>query len=170
MKVLKLRILKRVGSAQRIDTSDDTVMDDMVKMMMFKTMLIFRGRAKSQAEIYKIDLDHANKVLSMQEEELERSKLQEVVDIVTTAKIITEVVTTVSTTITAADVPIPAATTVAAPTLTAAPSRRTKGVGWGFVLGSSGEGDWKSWVRWWSGEKWERWCCKWWQEKRLRGE
>nr|GEV95177.1 retrovirus-related Pol polyprotein from transposon TNT 1-94 [Tanacetum cinerariifolium] len=39
--------------------------------------------------------------------------------------------------------------------------------GWGFVLGSSGEGDWKSWVRWWSGEKWERWCCKWWREKRL---
>nr|GEZ64639.1 hypothetical protein [Tanacetum cinerariifolium] len=30
----------------------------------------------------------------------------------------------------------------------------------GFELGSDGEGDWKSWVRWWSGEKWGRWCCK----------
>nr|GEZ90186.1 hypothetical protein [Tanacetum cinerariifolium] len=62
------------------------------------------------------------------EEESEPTELQEVVDIVTTAKIITEVVTAASTTITAADVPVPAATTVAAPKLTAAPSRRTKGV------------------------------------------
>nr|GEZ08067.1 hypothetical protein [Tanacetum cinerariifolium] len=31
----------------------------------------------------------------------------------------------------------------------------------------AGEGDWKSWVRWWSREKWGRWCCKWWWEKRL---
>nr|GEX16877.1 hypothetical protein [Tanacetum cinerariifolium]GEX18468.1 hypothetical protein [Tanacetum cinerariifolium] len=88
-----------------------------------------QGRTvESQAEIYKIDLDHANKVLSMQEEESESAELQEVVDIVTTAKIITEVVITASTTITAADVPIPVATTAAAPKLTAAPSRRTKGV------------------------------------------
>nr|GEY81172.1 hypothetical protein [Tanacetum cinerariifolium] len=89
LKVLKLRKLKRVGSAQRIDTSDDTVMDD---------------------------------------EELEPAKLQEVVDVVTTTKIITEVVTAASTTITATDVPIPAATTADAPTLTAAPSRRRKRV------------------------------------------
>nr|GEZ85361.1 hypothetical protein [Tanacetum cinerariifolium] len=93
----KLKRLKKVGSAQRIDTSDDTVMDD--------------------------------------EEESEPAKLQEVVDVVTTAKIITEVVSAASDTITAAsitipavDVPIPAATTAAAPTLTATPSRRRKGV------------------------------------------
>nr|GEU94209.1 hypothetical protein [Tanacetum cinerariifolium] len=83
--------------------------------------------AESQAEIYKIDLDHANKVLSMKEEESEPSDLQEVVDIVTTVKIITEVVIAASTTITAVDVPIPVATTADASTLTAAPSRRTKG-------------------------------------------
>nr|GEX59469.1 hypothetical protein [Tanacetum cinerariifolium] len=82
-----------------------------------------------------IDLEHANKVLSMQdEEESEPAELQEVVDVVTTAKIITKVVTAASdtitaasTTITAADVPISAATTAAAPTLTAA-SRRRKGL------------------------------------------
>nr|GEW21803.1 hypothetical protein [Tanacetum cinerariifolium] len=62
------------------------------------------------------------------EEESEPAELQEVVDIVTTAKIITEIVTTASTTITAADVLVPAATTTAALKLTAAPSRRTKGV------------------------------------------
>nr|GEX35159.1 uncharacterized PKHD-type hydroxylase At1g22950-like [Tanacetum cinerariifolium] len=80
-------------------------------------------KAKSQAEIYKIDLKHAKKVLSMQEEESEPSKLQEVVDVVTTAKIITEVVTAASTTITAVDVQVSAVTTVAALTLTAAPSK-----------------------------------------------
>nr|GFA57833.1 hypothetical protein [Tanacetum cinerariifolium] len=89
-----------------------------------------QGRiAESQAQIYQIDLEHANKVLIMQEEEeSEPAELQEVVDVVTTAKIITEVVTATSTTITAADVPILAATTTAASTLTTAPSRRRKGL------------------------------------------
>nr|GEW84609.1 hypothetical protein [Tanacetum cinerariifolium] len=85
--------------------------------------------AESQAQIYKIDLEHANKVLSMQdEEESKPAKLQEVVDIVTTAKIVTKVVTAASTTIPIADVPIPTATTALVPTLTVAPCRRTKGV------------------------------------------
>nr|GEU82645.1 hypothetical protein [Tanacetum cinerariifolium] len=74
------------------------------------------------------DADVQDNVLSMQEEESKPTKLKEVVDIVTTTKIITEVVTVASTTITAADVPILATITAAAPTLTAAPSRRTKGV------------------------------------------
>nr|GEW36144.1 hypothetical protein [Tanacetum cinerariifolium] len=88
-----------------------------------------QGRtSETQAKIYKIDLDHANKVLSMKEEESKPAELQEVVDIVTIAKIITKVVTAASTTITAADVPIHAATTAAAPKLTTAPSRRTNGV------------------------------------------
>nr|GEU74487.1 hypothetical protein [Tanacetum cinerariifolium] len=88
-----------------------------------------QGRtAESQAEIYKIDMDHANKVLSIQGEESKPFELQEVVDVVTTTKIITEVVTTASVTIITADVPIPTATTAAAPTLTVAPSRRTNGV------------------------------------------
>nr|GEV29758.1 putative ribonuclease H-like domain-containing protein [Tanacetum cinerariifolium] len=92
-------------------------------------------KAESQEKIYKIDLEHAKMVLSMHEEESEPTKLQEVVDVVTTAKIITKVVTTASdtitaasTTITIADVPIHAVTIAAALTLTAAPSRRRKGV------------------------------------------
>nr|GFD37502.1 hypothetical protein [Tanacetum cinerariifolium] len=68
------------------------------------------------------DLEHAKKVLSMQEKESKLVELQEVVDVATTAKIITEVVTAASTTITDADVPIPAAT------FAAAPSRWRKGV------------------------------------------
>nr|GEW99201.1 hypothetical protein [Tanacetum cinerariifolium] len=62
-----------------------------------------QGRqAESQAEIYKIDIDHANKVLSMQEDETKPAKVQEVVDVVTAAKLITEVVTAASEIVTAA--------------------------------------------------------------------
>nr|GFD22438.1 hypothetical protein [Tanacetum cinerariifolium] len=71
---------------------------------------------------------HANKVLSMQEDEIEPAKVQEVVDVVTTAKLITEVVVAaseivnaVSVIITAAEAQVPATTTAA--TLTAAPAR-----------------------------------------------
>nr|GFB41444.1 hypothetical protein [Tanacetum cinerariifolium] len=75
-----------------------------------------QGRqAESQAEIYKIDLEHANKVLSMQEDETEPVEVQAVVDVVTTAKIITkvvtassEVITAASTTITTAEAQVPA--------------------------------------------------------------
>nr|GEZ18227.1 putative ribonuclease H-like domain-containing protein [Tanacetum cinerariifolium] len=82
-----------------------------------------QGRtAESQEKIFKIDLEHANKVLSLQEEKSEPPELQEVVDIVTTTMIITEVVTAASITITTAEVPISIATTAAAP------SRMTKGV------------------------------------------
>nr|GEW86660.1 hypothetical protein [Tanacetum cinerariifolium] len=66
-KASKLKTLNKVGTSQRIDTSDDTVMDD---------------------------------VLSMQDDEGEPAELQEVVEVVTTAKLITEVVTAASATLT----------------------------------------------------------------------
>nr|GFA12814.1 hypothetical protein [Tanacetum cinerariifolium] len=54
-----------------------------------------KGRqAEIQAEIYQIDMDHAAKVLSIQED---KPEVQEEVDVVTTAKLITEVVTAAST-------------------------------------------------------------------------
>nr|GFD31864.1 hypothetical protein [Tanacetum cinerariifolium] len=46
-------------------------------------------QVEKQAEIYNLDLDHSSKVLSMQEDD---SEVQEVVEDVTTAKLITEVV------------------------------------------------------------------------------
>nr|GEW16541.1 hypothetical protein [Tanacetum cinerariifolium] len=141
---LKSRVkkLERKNIASKLKRlKKDVVLEDAKDVAVEKSADVkdnadIQGRkAESQAEIYKIDLEHAKKVLSMQEEVSELAKLQEVVDVVTTAKIITEVVTAASdiiiaasTTITAADVPIPAATTAAAPTLTAAPSRRRKGV------------------------------------------
>nr|GEV24802.1 hypothetical protein [Tanacetum cinerariifolium] len=93
-------------------------------------------QAESQAEIYKIDMDHTNKVLSIQEDETEPAEVQEVVDVVTTTKLITEVVTADSETVTAAsaiitsvEAQVPTATLIAAPArVIAAPSRRRKGV------------------------------------------
>nr|GEY00666.1 hypothetical protein [Tanacetum cinerariifolium] len=85
----------------------------------------FQGRqAESQAQIYQIDLEHANKVLSMQDDELEPAKLKKVVEVVTTVKLITKVVTAASATITTDDTPITAATLTA----THSAARRRKGV------------------------------------------
>nr|GEX83191.1 hypothetical protein [Tanacetum cinerariifolium] len=162
VRVLKLRRLQKVGTSQRVETSDETVMDDesnqerMIAEMDQDDDVVLeddkevadavkdvaesaqdQGRtAESQAKIYKIDLDHANKVLSMQEDETEPAKVQEVVDVVTTAKLITEVVIAASETVTAAstiitttEAQVPAATLTDAPArVTAAPSRRRKGV------------------------------------------
>nr|GEU51207.1 uncharacterized mitochondrial protein AtMg00810-like [Tanacetum cinerariifolium] len=100
---------KLKGIIANIDADEDVVLEVAKDVVVEKSADInesadIQGRtAESQAQIYQINLEHAN-------------------------KIITEVVTAASTTITVADVPILAATTAAAPTLTAAPSRRTKGV------------------------------------------
>nr|GFA66305.1 hypothetical protein [Tanacetum cinerariifolium] len=59
---------------------------------------------ESQAQVYHIDLEHAKKVLSMQDDEAELAKLKEVIEVVTTANLMTEVVTAVATTITAAPI------------------------------------------------------------------
>nr|GEY14751.1 hypothetical protein [Tanacetum cinerariifolium] len=154
-RVLKLRRLQKVGTSQRVDTSNDTVMDDESNQEMMidemdkdddvvlmdekeedknveeakvdESAQVQGRQAESQAEIYKIDMDYASKVLSMQEDE--PAEVQEVVDVVTTAKLITEVVTAASAIISAAEPQVPAATITAAPIkVAAAPSRRRKGV------------------------------------------
>nr|GEW87587.1 hypothetical protein [Tanacetum cinerariifolium] len=86
-----------------------------------------QGRqAESQAQIYQINFEHADKVLSMQDDEVEPAKLQEVTEVVIIVKLITEVVTAASAIITDA---APQLTIVVAPTLTTAPgaARRRKG-------------------------------------------
>nr|GEU32962.1 putative ribonuclease H-like domain-containing protein [Tanacetum cinerariifolium] len=62
--------------------------------------------AESQAKVYHLDLEHAEKVLSMEDtNESEPTEVEEVIEVVTAAKLITEVVTTTATTITVAQVP-----------------------------------------------------------------
>nr|GEV17668.1 retrovirus-related Pol polyprotein from transposon TNT 1-94 [Tanacetum cinerariifolium] len=122
VKVLKLRRLQKVGTSQRIDTSEDTMMEDASNQgMMIDDLdkddavdLMDNKREENkeeevnddqvkgrQAETYKIDMDHASKVLSMHEDD--PAEVHEVVDVVTTAKLITEVVTAASTTISAGE-------------------------------------------------------------------
>nr|GFB09400.1 hypothetical protein [Tanacetum cinerariifolium] len=87
-----------------------------------------RRQADKQAEIYNIDLDHSLKVLSMQEDDLE---VQEVVEVVNTAKITTEVVNASATQGSTASATIPAISATiptAAPTVVDAYTRRRKGV------------------------------------------
>nr|GEV92623.1 hypothetical protein [Tanacetum cinerariifolium] len=138
VRVLKLRRLKRVGTSQRIDTSDDTMMDDESNQgriidemdkddvvalmddkeedkkdeeaMVVKNDQVQGRQAESQAEIYRIDMDHASKVLK----------------VVTAAS---ETVTAASTIIFTTEPQVPAATITAAPAkVVAAPSKRRKGV------------------------------------------
>nr|GEY49003.1 hypothetical protein [Tanacetum cinerariifolium] len=158
LKVLKLRRLKKVGTAQRVDTSDDTVMDDVSKQgriiadmdadvddtlkdiskdvavdVEVKESADVQGRqAEPQAIIYQINLKHADKVLSMQDDKVKPAELQEVVEVVTTAKLIIEVVTAASATITTAT---PILTTVASPTLTTTPKvELNKNINWDEVI------------------------------------
>nr|GEV17547.1 hypothetical protein [Tanacetum cinerariifolium] len=116
VKVLKLRRLQKVGTGQRIKTADDTVMDDVYN----------QGRMISDMDVdADVVLEEAKEVAA----DAKANQDAKVVDVVTTAKLITEVVTAASTTITAAKVLVSAATTTTATsTLTAALRRRTKGV------------------------------------------
>nr|GEW38140.1 putative ribonuclease H-like domain-containing protein [Tanacetum cinerariifolium] len=117
-KASKLKRLSRLGTPQRVDTFDDIVMDDISK----------QGRmiADIDADVdvimedaKEVVVEKFDDVLRMQDDEVEPAKLQEVVEVVTTTKLIDEVVIAASATI-----------TVVAPTLTTAPSagRRRKGV------------------------------------------
>nr|GEV63582.1 hypothetical protein [Tanacetum cinerariifolium] len=120
--VLKLKSLQKVGTRQRVETSDDTIMDDV------------SNQGRMIAEMNQ-DVDVVLKD-DKEEDETEPTKVQKVVEVVTTAKLITkvvtaasEIITAASTTITAAEAQVPAATLTATPSrVTAAPSRRRKRV------------------------------------------
>nr|GEW10460.1 xylulose kinase-1 [Tanacetum cinerariifolium] len=106
LKFSGLRRLKKVGTTQRVESSADTVMDDqedaskhggiiadldadkdvtleevdIAKDVEVEENANVYGRPEeSQAQIYKIDLEHADKVLSMQDDEPEPAELKEVV-------------------------------------------------------------------------------------------
>nr|GEW10516.1 hypothetical protein [Tanacetum cinerariifolium] len=134
-KLLRLQRLKRVGTSQRVDTSEDTVMDDVsnqgrkideldeddaVSLMddkeedkkdeeakVVEDDQVQGRQAESQAEIYKIDLDHALKVLK----------------VVTAAS---ETITAASIIISAAEPQVTAATKTDAPVKVAAASTKRK--------------------------------------------
>nr|GEU45924.1 hypothetical protein [Tanacetum cinerariifolium] len=124
VRVLKLRRLQRVETSDEtimdnasnqgrmiaeIDQDDDVVLEDDKEVIdavkdVVETAQDLERTAESKAKICKIDLDHANKVLSMQE-----------------GNLASETVTAASAIITTAEAQVPAATTVV--TLTTAPTR-----------------------------------------------
>nr|GEW30256.1 hypothetical protein [Tanacetum cinerariifolium] len=121
VKSYKLRLLKKVGTSQRVESSDDMEnvfnqgriiadmdQDERIELVADQEKdAKVKGRyAGKQAELYNLDLDYSSKVLSMQEDDTE---VQEAVEIVTTAKLMTEVVTAAATQAVAASTPIPAA-------------------------------------------------------------
>nr|GEY04013.1 hypothetical protein [Tanacetum cinerariifolium] len=124
VKVLKLKRLQKVGTAQRIDTSDDTVMDDvsnqgrMIADMDVDADVVLE-EAKDGAADPKDDQDADVQVNADIQGRIAESQAKIYkIDLDHAKKY----------NITAADVPIPAATTAAALKLIVAPSRRTKGV------------------------------------------
>nr|GEU85143.1 hypothetical protein [Tanacetum cinerariifolium] len=154
VKTCKFRRLKKVGTSQRIKSSDDMedvfnqermidnldkdegielVVDQIKDADIAKT----EGRhaaeqAEKQAEIYNLDLDHPSKVLSMQEDD---SEVQEVVKVVTTAKLITDVVTAASQ-VSAASATISVANPKESSSKTPAETPRLKDKGKGILIES----------------------------------
>nr|GEW75341.1 ribonuclease H-like domain-containing protein [Tanacetum cinerariifolium] len=114
LKALGFKRLRKVGTAQRVESSTNTIMND-------------QEDASKQGEFLNY-LEHADKVLSMQEtNEAEPAEVEEVIKVVTAAKLMTEVVTTAAATTTAT--PITAATTITAALVPKASAlRRRRGV------------------------------------------
>nr|GFA61254.1 hypothetical protein [Tanacetum cinerariifolium] len=146
VKSLKFKRLRKVGTSKRVEFSDDIedvfnqgrMITDMdmnkgIELVKDAEVVKSEGRhaaehAAKQAEIYHIDLDHPSKVLSMQEDD---SEVQEVVEVVTTAKLMTEVVTAAASQVSAVNITIPsvsATVPAAKPSIPAAYTRRRKGV------------------------------------------
>nr|GFD03097.1 hypothetical protein [Tanacetum cinerariifolium] len=99
LEIIKLKARGRMSVDMETDEGVELVVDQE------KDAEIEGRHGDKQAEIYNIDLDHSLKVLSMQED----TEVQEAVEVVTTAKLITEVVTAVATQVAAASTPVPAA-------------------------------------------------------------
>nr|GFB87843.1 hypothetical protein [Tanacetum cinerariifolium] len=139
VKSSKFRCLRKVGASRRVESSDDMEdvfnqgrmmnEDEGFELVKDADIADTEGRqADKQVEIYNIDLDHSSKVLSMQEDD---SEVQDVVEVVTTAKLITDVVTAAASQVSATSATIPAASITipaAAPTVVAVYTRRRKGV------------------------------------------
>nr|GEV35767.1 hypothetical protein [Tanacetum cinerariifolium] len=91
------------GKFAKLDADEDVTL----KEVDAKKDAEVQGRLEeSQAHVYHLDLEHAQKVLSMQEtDEAEPAEVEEVLEVVTAAKLMTEVVTTATTPITVAPVP-----------------------------------------------------------------
>nr|GEW40899.1 hypothetical protein [Tanacetum cinerariifolium] len=92
------------GEIAKLDADEDVTLEK-VAAEVAKDVDIQERLEESQAHVYHLDLEYAQKVLSMQDDEAEPAELKEVIKVVTTAKLMTEVVIAAATTITAALMP-----------------------------------------------------------------
>nr|GEU41147.1 hypothetical protein [Tanacetum cinerariifolium] len=106
---LKQRFKRRMhpnrGGIAKLDADEDVTLEKVdVEVAMDVDV---QGRlVESQTKVYHLDLQHAKKVLSLQDtDEAEPAEVEEVIEVVTAAKLMTDVVITDATTITAAQVP-----------------------------------------------------------------
>nr|GFA08977.1 hypothetical protein [Tanacetum cinerariifolium] len=104
-------LVKRSGDVTRlqalVDKKKIVIFEAVIHEILQLNDAEVEGRhADKHAELYNLDQDHSSKVLSMQEDDTE---VQEAVEIVTTAKLMTEVVTAAATQAVAASTPISAA-------------------------------------------------------------
>nr|GEV46040.1 reverse transcriptase domain-containing protein [Tanacetum cinerariifolium] len=85
-----LKRLKKVGTAQRVESSNEIVMDDQ------------EDASKQRGEIAKLDVDED---VTLDTNEVDLAEVEEVLEVVTAAKLMTEVVTTAAPITTVAQVP-----------------------------------------------------------------
>nr|GEU97482.1 hypothetical protein [Tanacetum cinerariifolium] len=107
LEIVKLKAkLKKLEQTDKVKSLKFRMMNEDERIELVKDSEITdseRRHVDKQAELYNLDLDHSSKVLSMQEDDTE---VQEAVEIVTTAKLMTEVVTAAATQVVAASKPI----------------------------------------------------------------
>nr|GEX67499.1 hypothetical protein [Tanacetum cinerariifolium] len=92
---------KQEGKIAKLNADDDVTLEE-VAAAVTKDAKVQGRLEESQAQVYHLDLEHAQKVLSMHDDEKEPTKLTEVIEVVTTTKLMTEVVTAAATNIIAA--------------------------------------------------------------------
>nr|GEY03638.1 hypothetical protein [Tanacetum cinerariifolium] len=93
------------GEIAELDADEDVTLEDVDAEVAMDVNI--QGRmAESQAKAYNLDLQHAEKVLSLQDtNEAEPAEVKKVLEVVTTAKLMTEVVTIFAPITTVAQVP-----------------------------------------------------------------
>nr|GEV98082.1 putative ribonuclease H-like domain-containing protein [Tanacetum cinerariifolium] len=97
------RCIQTEGGIVELDADEDVNLVDAEEDV---NADVQRRLSESQAKVYHLDLQHTEKVLSMQDtDEAEPAEVEKVIEVVTAAKLMTKVVTTAATTITAAQVP-----------------------------------------------------------------
>nr|GEW15422.1 putative ribonuclease H-like domain-containing protein [Tanacetum cinerariifolium] len=102
LKASGLKRLKKGRKIAELNADEDVTLEE-VAAEVIKDVDV--QKEESQVHVYHLDLEHAQKVSSMQDDEAEPAKLKEVIEVVTTAKLMTKVVTAAATTITAAPMP-----------------------------------------------------------------